>query len=177
MTKGRKESAGEEGSNRGVGHTSVNDHADAGRNQNTHAAGSADDGCRPGGSVACLVHGRDHDRPDGRRIGCGGTGDTGKEDLRDDRNHSQAVSEMADQGAGQVNEPERNPSGVHQGPCQDEQRDGKKRKGIAARKDLLGQDDERNISFQQKAEDRGQTHAEGNRYVNGDKARGKQGSE
>jgi hypothetical protein len=100
--EGWQEATGKKGPDGDIRDPAVDDHGNAGGHQNAHAACRANDSGGPGRCVTCLVHGRDHDGTDRCGVRRSRPGDPGEEYFRDDGNHAQAVPEMADQGACQI---------------------------------------------------------------------------
>ena len=133
----RDDSAEEQAADRNLRDRSIDDHDHAGRDDRPDCARSRDQRCRKSGLVAGLLHRRDGDRGDGRRVGRGRAGDAGDRHARHDGGMREAGAEMANQRARKVNELPADSTGRHDRSGQNEIGHCQQREGIELREHLL----------------------------------------
>src|SRR5690606_42099101 len=110
---------------------------DAGRDDDADGAGGGLEGGGGAGGEAGADHRRHHDDADGGDGGGGRAADGGEGHGRDDGDDRQPAAEVADEGAGELDEPLGHPAAPHDPPGEDEQRDGEQGEAVALPEELL----------------------------------------
>ena len=133
----RDDAAEEQSADRDLCDRPVDDHGHAGRDDRPDGAGGRDQGGGKSGLVAGLLHGRDDDRADRRRVRGGRARHAGDRHAGHDRRMREAGAEMADQRAREIDQLLADAAGRHDRSGQDEIGHRQQREGIELPEHLL----------------------------------------
>ena len=144
--EGRNHARHEQGGDgHAAGRHGVDDHVVAGRHHDALDGRSRSERHGEVGVVVFLFHHRDHDGPDGGRVGGRRTRNVAEQETRHAVDHGQAAADHADKELGQIDQPYGETAFTHDMAGQNEEGNGQQREGVQPLDHLLTDGGQRQV--------------------------------